>query len=443
MKITKTVTSAPHKGGISYFYKNYLSKDGLSLEQIKETQGEIDFQEPPLKRISHDNGKTYGEWVQCTHQDSITFYGEDEYWKLPGKKIWNPVHNHYVSNGMMRYSIQGHVKAYDSYWGEGNGIKNGVPQGFFDHQHLAVISEDDKVLSNEMIKYEEGKEFDPENTRDKDFLLKNIGYASGGEDCIVLNNGDILVCVSAWLTTACDMLGLSKDEYANVKGEIHNDGRAIIVAKGKFNKENNKYDFTFSKPLLTKNTLTSRGFEEPMLIELKSGKILLVMRASNMNYPCWNTNVKEGTPCYKWYSISDDGGKTFSEPKPWQFDDGSPVYSSATYSRIIRASKNGKPYWIGNVTDDKSYGNFPRYPLNIVEIDENTGLAKLDTLTVIDTRKEGETERVQFSNFKIFEDRETLKIEICLSKVGQYNTGEDDVSKVFYGEGMLYEIEFD
>ena len=56
----------------------------------------------------------------------------------------------------------------------------------------------------------------------------------------------------------------------------------------------------------------------------------------------------------------------------------------------------------------------------MVEVDEVWGYAKKDTLTVIDTRREGEPEDIQLSNFSLLEDRETGNFELILSKFGQY-----------------------
>ena len=142
---------------------------------------------------------------------------------------------------------------------------------------------------------------------------------------------------------------------------------------------------------------------------------------------------------YKYYTISDDGGKTFSPLVPWHFDTREVIYSSATYSLFLRSNTNGKLYWFGNITDPtQTQGNYPRYPLQMVEVDEEWGCAKKDTLTVIDTRREGESERVQLSNFCLLEDRETGNIELYLSKVGQ-----DDNRHEFDCETWKYTITID
>ena len=195
---------------------------------------------------------------------------------------------------------------------------------------------------------------------------------------------------------------------------------------------------SFSNPVILSDLQSSRGIDEPMIAELTSGRILLVMRGSNIRYTCWNTRIEEGTPSFKWYAYSDDGGKTFTEAQPWHFDDGEVVYSSATLSRFVRLEKNGKLYWIGNITGHKVYGNFPRFPLNIAQVNEQTGTLIKSTLTTIDTRREGETEYVQLSNYWYLEDRETGVLEIFLHKVGQF-----EALNPFYGEGWRYELTFE
>jgi hypothetical protein len=48
-----------------------------------------------------------------------------------------------------------------------------------------------------------------------------------------------------------------------------------------------------------------------------------------------------------------------------------------------------------------------------------TPALKKNTLTVIDDRSAEDTEAVQFSNFSLLENRETLDLEIYLSRFGE------------------------
>ncbi|NLB15944.1 MAG: hypothetical protein GX827_03950, partial [Clostridiales bacterium] len=72
--------------------------------------------------------------------------------------------------------------------------------------------------------------------------------------------------------------------------------------------------------------------------------------------------------------------------------------------------------------------------------DEKYGCLVKDTLTEIDTRREGDSELVQLSNFSLLENRETLKLEIRLARIGMHSIpgeGHD-----LYSETWLYEIDF-
>ena len=140
---------------------------------------------------------------------------------------------------------------------------------------------------------------------------------------------------------------------------------------------------------------------------------------------------------------SDDGGKTFTDFMPWHFDCGEVVYSSATISLFLRGERNRKQYWSGNIIPPEAAHticeNFPRFPLNIVEIDETYGTAKKDTLTVIDTRRDGESEYVQLSNFCTYQDRESGLLHVILTKFGQHYPDES----VWKCETWEYQVELD
>ncbi|NMA09161.1 MAG: hypothetical protein GX929_08630, partial [Clostridiales bacterium] len=115
-------------------------------------------------------------------------------------------------------------------------------------------------------------------------------------------------------------------------------------------------------------------------------------------------------------------GRTFTPAMPWHFDTREVVYSSATISALIRAQKTGRLYWIGNITDPtQTSGNSPRWPLVICEVDEEWGCLRKETLTVIDTKRPGEADVLQLSNFNVLEDRETGDLEIRLTKLGQFS----------------------
>ncbi len=422
--VREKLEEAPEKGQI-WITKEYLHHDGLTLCQKRNVTHEPDYSNGSKFRISDDNGRTWGEWQSIAREENYVMYGEDEVETLDMGKVWNPVHRHYVSTRFERYFINGHKEAYRKYW-HGS-------VGFYDHQAIRIWREnEDTPYADDLIKYEDGADFDPENPRNPEYLEKNNGFCN---QPIVLKNGDIAVPVSVMVPTGCKMAGLDVNRVFPSCPELH---RCVVVARGRFNKETERYDFTFSNPVILGDLRSSRGIDEPIIAELASGRILLVMRGSNVSSAHWRTRIEPGTPSFKWYAYSDDGGETFTSAEPWHFDDRQVVYSGASISALIRSSKNGKLYWIGNVTDHTAYDNFPRYPLHIAQVDDRYGCLIKETLTEIDTRREGETDHLELSNFHVFEDRETGFIEVSLCKAGQY---EFDYTKANSGEPWRYLID--
>ena len=147
--------------------------------------------------------------------------------------------------------------------------------------------------------------------------------------------------------------------------------------------------------------LSDRGLSEITVERMKDGRILTIGRGSNS---------------YKWAATSQDNGRTWSEVEPLRFDDGGDLFSPSSYSLLIRHS-GGKLLWIANIVPVHPQGNSPRYPLCIAEIDESQPSVRRQSVTVIDTRHEGEDEALQLSNFGVYEDRETHDIVVTCPRI--------------------------
>jgi len=96
------------------------------------------------------------------------------------------------------------------------------------------------------------------------------------------------------------------------------------------------------------------------------------------------------------------------------------------WNKIIRSSKNNKLYWIGNINNVPPNGNSPRYPLQIVEVDEKNPSFIKETVTVIDDRNPSrDSEFLQLSNFSLLENRETNNMELYLTRLGENGGGPE------------------
>jgi len=399
----------------------YRDKEGLVRVETCSYQASSDFSSGTRQRISQDNGKTWSEWETLPETSGLLRHGPHEH-LFPSHIVgtWNPVHQHYVGTGVDRIFPDGHEAAYKRFWG-------GDPLGFADHAYLGIRTEGGEQ-QHQLVMYEEGAEFNPEDPLNPDHYSRNSCLS--GTNLIIDDNGDILFPIGVPAAKCCEITGTDVNEHFPSAPHVL---RNMIVMRGVWNGKT--YDLIPSRPILISDLKSSRGVDEPTIAKLSSGRIVVVFRGNNTPFKQWNSRIEPGTPGFKWYTYSDDGGKTFTDPVPWHFDDGEVIYSSASISRFIRDERNDRLYWIGNITDHKINGMNPRWPLCIVEVDDIYGLAKKETFTVIDTKRDGESDRVQLSNFGLLQDRETGKLEIRLAKLCQFN-GQPG----FKSESWLYKI---
>jgi hypothetical protein len=163
---------------------------------------------------------------------------------------------------------------------------------------------------------------------------------------------------------------------------------------------------------------SSRGLDENTLAELGDGRIAAVCRGDNSAFP--------EKPGYKWLSFSRDDGETWSAPLPLPATGGDPIESGANGSALFRSIKNGKLYWLGNLAlrGERPKGNWPRSPLCLVEVQEEPFALRRETIFAVDERNFNDSPRVQMSNFRYYQDRETGDVVILLSRYGEKSEKE-------------------
>ncbi len=385
--------------------QKYVNGEGAIRVEHRSLQRESDWSNADFERRSKDNGRTWGQW-QDVYSRGYEVSGEDEINTAYGSEAFHASHGHFVSAGYQRIFFGGHKAAYERYWKHGEA-------GFVDHALMVVRQDGSDERTVDLVKYEDGADYVPGNWRDPAYVNRNRGICGLNVD--VLDNGDIVFPIEADVGACCRILGLDVNDLFPSCPDIM---CGLIIVRGTFNAARGNYDLTFSRPMVISDLKSSRGVNEPTAIALPSGRILAVFRGSNVESSNWRTRIEPGTPAHKWYCYSDDGGRNFTDPAPWHFDDREIFYSAATYSALLRSARNGRIYWIGNITGHSTYGNYPRYPLVIAEVDER-GLLVKESLAIIDTRRDGDGEQLQLSNFSFLQDRDTGLIELYLSKHGQ------------------------
>ena len=169
-------------------------------------------------------------------------------------------------------------------------------------------------------------------------------------------------------------------------------------------------DWTLSSRVEGDAARSTRGWIEPTLAQVEDGRILMLLRGSN--------DVRPLLPGYRWRSVSEDGGESWSDPRPWADDQGQALHSPSSCSQLLLHS-SGRLLWIGNLCPVNPRGNHPRHPLVIAEVDRESLNLIADTVCSIDRREEGDPERLQLSNFLALEDRRSGDVLIHLSPLGR------------------------
>lgn len=177
--------------------------------------------------------------------------------------------------------------------------------------------------------------------------------------------------------------------------------------------DDNHLVWDVSEPIHGDGDRTARGLYEGTLAELPDGRVLCVMRGSNGGSKDRNYQW----PSYKWCSTSTDGGKTWTDPKPWTYSSGENFYSPASMSMFFEHS-SGRILWIGNVSDQNCRANHPRWPLVMGEVDPKTGGLIKESVITIDTKRPDEDD-VNLSHWHAIEDRKTGDIHLPMSRASK------------------------
>ena len=158
---------------------------------------------------------------------------------------------------------------------------------------------------------------------------------------------------------------------------------------------------------------STRGMIEPTLAEFPDGRILMIMRGSNGG----RFDPDYRLPGYRWYAVSSDEGRTWTDPEPWTYDDGTPFYSPSSMSTLLRHS-SGRTFWAGNITPRNCQGNLPRWPMVMGEVHPVSLRLIRSTLITIDTFRPEDAERgrLDLSHLTMLEDRETREISFFLPR---------------------------
>jgi predicted amidohydrolase len=186
----------------------------------------------------------------------------------------------------------------------------------------------------------------------------------------------------------------------------------VVTVLGEYDRQGG-LQWRLGKPLNISPELSSRGVDENALTQLPDGRIAAICRGDNSMFP--------EKPGYKWLSFSSDEGESWSAPVPLPATGGATIESGANGCALFRSIKNGKLYWMGNLClrGERPNGNWPRSPLVMVEVQAEPFALKRDTIFAVDDRGYNDSPRVQHSNFRFYQDRQTGEVVIFLTRYGE------------------------
>ena len=368
---------SPREGVPAILWTSYVG-NGLRRLEHKTDEVGSDVYVNPWERYSDDNGRTWTEWQQQPKSDYVQ--GDLSRALMHLAFCHDPVSQRTV------HLVMEVLRAGES--------------RYLHTFHRSSQDEGRTFTPYKLLRFEDGPEQDPENWAKPEYVGANSVY--GGYNLIPLRNGTII-------TACCGQ----RVTVTNAEGEKEKVG-GIRCWIGRWDAEREEYDWDISEPVAVPKSICAGGLCEGYLAELQSGELLLEMRGTNT----------EVTPGHKWISVSRDGGHTWSDVTDLRYDDGTQFYAAAAMARMIRSTRTGKLYWVGNISPEPPQGGLPRHPLHMAEIDETLYALRRSTVTILDTVDpeidSPETTRVNLSNFRIFENRETGDFEMYMARYGQH-----------------------
>lgn len=322
--------------------------------------------------------------------------------------------------GMLRRHPRGgfadpNTGRYIEFWTEGILPSDDPLEGLRQWRiHYRISNDGGRSFGPSRALIHDGPEFDANHPLPGVWIGKNCAML-GDMSCVPVAAPDGRILLPIQMSP----LGSDGQLYNPTGGYTYTDA-ALLIGRWK----GDRLTWEMSDRIKGDPARSTRGMVEPTIAILADGRLLMVLRGSNDKRP--------ELPALRWISLSRDGGRRWTEPQPWTYDDGDRFFSPSACSQLLRHS-SGRLFWLGNITPENPRGNRPRYPFVAGEVDRNTGFLIRSSVRVVDTLASGEDPVLSLSNFYAREDRRTREIIVHMTRLFA-NPG------AWAGDAYLYRI---
>jgi hypothetical protein len=203
-----------------------------------------------------------------------------------------------------------------------------------------------------------------------------------------------------------------------------------VFLRGSWNEDHTELSWEAGDIVQVPSDVSPYGACEPDLLHLGGQRLLTTLRVQGAEEPA-------GLFSSRHWSISEDGGKTWSEPRMLCYEDGSRVCVPASLAAFERHPETGKTYWFGNILDHPVARQLPRHPLAMAEMDTDRFCLIKDSVTVIQDLPKGAPENRGYTNFGHYVDRITGEFVLTPAEMPKFSTRDFRADTVRYRINVL------
>ena len=190
----------------------------------------------------------------------------------------------------------------------------------------------------------------------------------------------------------------------------------VAFLRGRWADDLSHISWDVSDIIRVPRTVSASGVCEPDLLHLGGQRLLTTMRCQGIK--------GAGVPSTRQWSLSEDGGRTWSAPQPLRYDDGSMVCVPASLAAFEKEPATGRAFWFANILSHPVTGQIPRYPLTIAELHTQRLCLIKDSVTVIQDLPGGAIKANEdigelgrrYSNFGHYVDRVTGEFVLMMAE---------------------------